>query len=73
MGARPLYIGLGTTALAPVAFGAPLVAGAVVDRLGFAVVFGAAGLAGLVALVMIAARVRDPRQARPPSGGLLLS
>jgi MFS family permease len=73
VGARPLYIGLGTTALAPVAFGAPLVAGAVVDRLGFAVVFAAAGLAGLVALVMMATRVRDPRRARPTSGGLRLS
>jgi MFS family permease len=61
--ARPTYIGLGTTAIAPMAFGAPLVAGALADRFGFPAVFGTAGLAGLIGLVILATRVRDPRRA----------
>jgi MFS family permease len=45
------------------AFGAPLVAGALADRFGFPAVFGTAGLAGLIGLVILATRVRDPRRA----------
>lgn len=58
---RPTYIGLGTTVLVPVAFGAPLAAGAVADVLGFAAVFAIAAGAGVLSLVVLG-RVRDPRR-----------
>jgi len=58
---RPTYIGLGTTSLAPVAFGAPLVAGLIADARGFAAVFVLAALAGAVGLAILVAAVRDPR------------
>jgi len=58
---RPTYIGLGTTSLAPVAFGAPLVAGLLADAWGFAAVFGVAALSGAVALGLLLVWVRDPR------------
>jgi MFS family permease len=58
---RPTYIGLGTTSMAPVAFGAPLVAGLLADTLGFRVVFAVALATSLVGLGMLATRVRDPR------------
>jgi MFS family permease len=61
--ARPTYIGLGTTAIAPMAFGAPLLGGVLADHFGFLAVFGTAGAAGLVGLVILATRVRDPRRA----------
>ena len=64
---RPTYIGLGTTSLAPVAFGAPLVAGLLADAWGFAAVFGVAALSGAVALGLLLVRVRDPRH-RPAEG-----
>ncbi|OGL01851.1 MAG: hypothetical protein A3I14_14810 [Candidatus Rokubacteria bacterium RIFCSPLOWO2_02_FULL_73_56] len=59
--ARPTYVGLGTTVIAPVAFLAPLAAGLLADAAGFAAVFAAAGLAGVTALVLLVRRVRDPR------------
>ncbi len=62
-GERPTYLGLGNTALAPVSFGAPLVAGLMADTLGFESVFGAAALFGLVGLALTA-RVREPRRRR---------
>jgi len=58
---RPTYVGLGTTSVAPVAFAAPLLAGVLVDTVGFPPVFGAAALSGVVGLGLLAARVRDPR------------
>jgi MFS family permease len=58
---RPTYIGLGTTSMAPVAFASPLVAGLLADALGFRAVFAVALVTGLAGLVMLAARVRDPR------------
>lgn len=61
-GEQPTYIGLGMTSLAPVAFGAPLVAGLVADAWGFAAVFVAASVAGSVGLALLVAVVRDPRQ-----------
>ena len=64
---RPTYIGLGTTSLAPVAFGAPLVAGLLADAWGFAAVFGVAALSGAVALGLLLVWVRDPRP-RPAEG-----
>jgi MFS family permease len=67
--ARPTYIGLGTTAVAPMAFGAPLAGGVLADRFGFPSVFGVAGLAGLIGLILLATRVRDPRRARAADHG----
>ena len=37
--AQPTYVGLGTTLLAPVAFGAPIAAGLLADARGFVAVF----------------------------------
>ena len=59
--ARPTYVGLGTTALAPVAFLAPLAAGLLADTVGLPAVFAAAAVAGAAALALLAWRVRDPR------------
>ena len=59
--ARPTYIGLGLTSLAPIAFGAPLVGGLLADALGFRGMFLIALAFGLVGLVMLATLVRDPR------------
>ncbi|MBI2466432.1 MAG: MFS transporter [Candidatus Rokubacteria bacterium] len=58
---RPTYIGLANTALAPLSFGAPLVAGLMADRLGFATVFGVAAALCAVSLVLLLGRVREPR------------
>jgi MFS family permease len=59
--ARPTYIGLGTTAMAPMAFGAPLVGGLLADALGFRAMFAVALTFALAGLVMLATLVRDPR------------
>lgn len=66
MAERPTYVGLGTTSMAPVAFAAPLLAGVMVDALGFAPVFSVAGLSGLVGLSLLLTRVRDPRHQPEP-------
>ncbi len=60
---RPVYVGLGTTMLAPVAFLAPLVAGVMVDGWGFAAVFSTAAAASVLAVALLLGRVRDPRHA----------
>jgi DHA2 family methylenomycin A resistance protein-like MFS transporter len=66
---RPLYVGLGTTSLAPVAFAAPLAAGMLADALGFRTVFVIATVGSLAAVTLLAALVRDPRGlARPAMG-----
>jgi MFS family permease len=59
--AQPTYIGLGTTLLAPIAFGAPLAAGLVADAVGFLAVFAVGAVAAGVALGLLLTRVRDPR------------
>ncbi|OGK87661.1 MAG: hypothetical protein A2050_10540 [Candidatus Rokubacteria bacterium GWA2_73_35] len=59
--ARPTYVGLGATALAPVAFLAPLAAGLLADAVGLPAVFAAAALAGAAALALLVWGVRDPR------------
>ena len=59
--ARPTYVGLGTTLLTPVAFGAPLVAGLMTDAFGFPAVFVAAALGSLAGLALLLGRVREPR------------
>lgn len=70
---RPTYVGLANTALAPVSFGAPLVAGLMADRLGFLSVFAVAAALSTVGLALLLARVREPRHAaretRHPSTG----
>jgi hypothetical protein len=65
---RPTYIGLGTTLVAPVVFGAPLAAGLMVDALGFAPIFAAAAGGGLIGLGLLIGRVRDPRHSRAVPG-----
>ncbi len=59
--ARPTYVGLGTTLMTPVAFGAPLVAGVLADSLGFSAVFTVAALGALGGLSLLLGRVRVPR------------
>jgi Na+/melibiose symporter-like transporter len=60
---RPTYLGLANTALAPLAFAAPLAAGLMADGLGLPVVFAVATAISLVALALLLARVREPRRA----------
>ena len=60
---RPTYLGLGLTAMAPVAFAAPLLAGLAADAWGFRTVFAITGAFGLAALLLLIGRVRDPRHA----------
>ena len=63
---QPTYIGLGTTMMAPIAFGAPLAAGLLADAFGFASVFVVAAVAATVALGLLLTRVRDPRRVASP-------
>jgi MFS family permease len=58
---RPTYVGLGNTALGPIAFAAPITAGLVADAAGFASVFSIATLAGLTSVGVLLTRVREPR------------
>ena len=62
---RPTYIGVGNTLMAPVAFLSPLAAGTLADTVSFGAVFVVAALFGGLALVVLAARVRDPRHVVP--------
>ena len=64
--ARPLYVGLGTTSLAPVAFAAPLTAGVLADALGFRAVFAIAIVGSLASVTLLATLVRDPRRRAQP-------
>ena len=61
---QPTYLGLVTTSLAPVAFGAPLVGGLLADAVGFRPVFASSAVFGVLALALLMLRVRDPRHAR---------
>ena len=63
-GARPTYIGLGSTLVAPVSFLAPIVAGLLVDALGFLTVFALAAGAGASSVLVFTFGVHDPRRAR---------
>jgi predicted MFS family arabinose efflux permease len=58
-------VGLGTTLLTPVAFGAPLIAGMMADALGFRAVFATAAVGAMVALAVLMARVQEPRHRVP--------
>ena len=66
---RPTYVGLGTTSVAPVAFVSPLVAGLLADSVGLPAVFRMAAVFGLLALAVLATRVRDPRHVRAAATG----
>ena len=59
--ARPTYVGLGTTAMAPMAFAAPLVGGLLADAVGFRAMFVVSLAFAVAGLLMLAALVRDPR------------
>jgi MFS family permease len=61
-GARPTYVGLGTTLLTPVSFGAPLLAGLMADLLGFRAVFATAALGALGSIALLLIRVHEPRR-----------
>ena len=63
---QPTYIGLGTTLMAPIAFGAPLAAGLLADGLGFVSVFAASASASAIGLALLLTRVRDPRRIAAP-------
>jgi MFS family permease len=62
--AQPLYVGVGATAITPIAFAAPIAAGVLVDRVGFGVMFATATVASVLALTTLSLRVREPRQLR---------
>jgi MFS family permease len=62
--AQPLYIGVGNTAITPIAFAAPIAAGLLVDRAGFGAMFATATVAGVLAVATLALRVREPRRLR---------
>jgi MFS family permease len=63
---QPTYIGLGTTLMAPIAFGAPLAAGLMADWFGFVSIFVASAAAAGLALALLLTRVRDPRRIAAP-------
>jgi MFS family permease len=58
---RPTYLGIGNTFLAPAMAAAPLLAGLMADTIGFLPIFVVALACGLVALAILALKVRDPR------------
>jgi MFS family permease len=62
---RPTYVGLGNTALAPVLFGAPLLAGLMADTLSLSSVFALALGGALLGTALFVWRVRNP--AAPPA------
>jgi MFS family permease len=62
--AQPMYIGVGNTSITPIAFAAPIAAGVLADRAGFGAVFATATVAGALALLTLALRVREPRRLR---------
>jgi len=63
---RATYIGLGNTALAPIYFSVPLLAGVLADHFGLPLVFSVAFGAGLLGVLVFWLRVRDPRALAAP-------
>jgi len=58
---RPTYIGVAMLTQAPFAFGAPILAATIADRRGYATVFALAATLGVLATLVVARCVRDPR------------
>ncbi len=58
---RPTYVGLASVAGAPMALTGPLLGGWLADHAGFPAAFAVFWVAGLVALWILARRVREPR------------
>ena len=62
-GERPTYIALAMAPIAPVAIAAPLLGGLLADLVSYRAVFALAAVAGTLAALTLATRVRDPRYA----------
>ena len=60
---RPTYVGLGSTVAAPFAFAAPILGGLIADAAGFHTVFVLSGAMALTCVLLMVARVREPRTA----------
>lgn len=60
--ARPTYIGLASTMIAPLSVGAPLIGGSIADSAGYPAVFALSMVAAALGAVVLLARVRDPRE-----------
>ena len=58
---RPTYIGIERTLIAPFGFGLPLIAGLLIDAVGYRPVFGLAAVFGLASATVYVTLVRDPR------------
>ena len=58
---RPTYVGLGRSAVAPIACAAALLSGLLVDAAGFASVFAVSTAFCVIALAVLLIRVREPR------------
>ncbi len=58
---RPTFIGVAMLTQAPFAFGAPVLAAAIADQWGYGVVFTLTALLGILASLVVARFVRDPR------------
>jgi MFS family permease len=59
---RPTYVGVEKTLIAPFGFGLPLLAGVLIDALGYAAVFGVAAALGIASAAVLLALVTDPRR-----------
>ena len=62
---RPTYIGLTNTLLAPILVGAPILGGWLAGALGYRALFSVALVVGVMALVLMAFWVREPRRTTP--------
>ncbi len=58
---RPTFIGLAMLTQAPFAFGAPVLAAVIANRWGYGTVFTSTALLGILATLVVARYVRDPR------------
>jgi MFS family permease len=66
-GDRPTYIGLGNTAMAPVAFVSPFLAALLADTVGFWAVFVVSALFSIAGLALLGLRVHEPRHVLVPN------
>ena len=63
---RPTYIGIERTLIAPFGFALPLVAGVLIDAIGYAFVFALAAGLGVASAGVLTALVSDPRHRSDP-------